>query len=1141
MSDSITDRGDLEFPITWDGDVVRQYLTPESHQKSRQEFIDTHINIDKIQTEYLFPHPDTPDFVTQGEFRDAILRSNVTDDNRIFILRGETGSGKSQLCQWLEYQIGDYNSGLEGDDEHVALHVSRSNTRIRDILEILTAPLDETVSTTSVEELDPERVADAIIATLDAFAPTEQSVDSEDLRKLASDEGAVSLRGILEQNIQEYQSAVVSENEINLPDLIKEKDYRDLAFDAFGTARGGDDIFPALRDKIHQILSQNLGVADFQGKLEELSQQYVDQGIRPVLICEDLTTFSVLKEQLLDHLFQLDSGAFDVVLGWTTGWEQDSLDRALGVTDGVQTYMKDRAEGYLSTTDDAGRAHFLNEDVTVELVRKYMSVIHEKSDQAIDIDQSAYDELYPFNAGFVRRAYDNLVQDGVERRTPRLLLIRVIRECLNSDKPPLVAAESNPYIKDFPVEIELQYDRTHKNLSKWYGRKTLDGNISVPLEIAETFNVEYETDWVRQSDNDSEIVYDAGGFDLSLSVGLEGTRSPGNRITFHGDIDNRPQDNVTFTVDGEEIGQTDKTGELDFTLPDEETRITVEAKKKSLSTTETYEVAEDTLDITPSVKSIKPGDNLRLSVKYNGEKVEGATVYQSGQSVGETDASGAVVLSPDVDGNSLRYEIEHKGLNATQTIDSNDPTRKFPVNPTYSADEVNRRETEFQNWVSEGVKYNSSDTLIEGAIEVLRRFDSPTELRNPNSLSSAGDAIYFDRGDHIPISLQGAYDSQASLSTELPFGTEHSEIYQVLFWAGIAEDGLPDPSMVSTDYDLLRGWTDDIVAQFREDMRTSIEQCLPENMGIEEFIVYYRFLIYNVGCGRSEIDDDVVFTKLESPYVEYDHPIKDRFDEDDGIMKAYVKLMKNRTASRELAKSFFLLKSGRGEDRDGWLVDKDRLDSAVKAVRQNRDQFLKEAMQIDTSSLAKAFRVKSSRSARKTAPLHRLLEAMRETAREIVNLDPRTDAEHVTDGAERVNKWFDPSQEPDEVKRRFDTVFNAVDDLPVASKKDLVGWEKTQNKIDNGLDLDDLESKINQFENTESSGTDLISNLHAFESTINELVAWNVYSDLGEMINQLDNFDPEGGDSFDNRVRQVESFKQYRQYRSNIETRLEDL
>lgn len=1141
MSETTTDRGDLEFPVTWDNDVVKQYLTPESHQKSRQEFIDTHIDIDKIQTEYLFPYPGTPDFVSQGEFRDAILRSNLTDDNRIFILQGETGSGKSQLCQWLEYQIGDHNSGLAGDDEHVALHVSRSNTRIKDILEILTAPLDETVSTTSVEELDPERVADAIIATLDAFAPTEQSVDSEDLRKLAADGGAVSLRGILEQNIQEYQSAVVSEDETNLPDLLKNDDYRDLAVDAFGIARGGDDIFPALRDKIHQILSQNLGVADFQGKLEELSQQYIDQGIRPVLICEDLTTFSVLKEQLLDHLFQLDSGAFDVVLGWTTGWEQDSLDRALGVTDGVQTYMKDRAEGYLSTTDDAGRAYFLDEDVTVELVRKYMSVIHEKSDQTIDIDQSAYNKLYPFSAEFVRRAYNNLTQDGVERRTPRLLLIRVIGECLNSVKPPFVAAESNLYIKDFPVEIELQYDRTHKELSKWYGEKTLDGNISVPLEIAETFNVEYETDWVRQSDNDSEIVYDAGGFDLSLSVGLEGTRSPGNRITFQGGIDNRPQDNVTFIVDGEEIGQTDKSGELDFILPDEETKITVEAEKKSLSTTETYEIAEDTLDIIPSVKSVEPGDNLRLTIKYNGEKVQGATVYESGQSVGETDASGTVVLFPDVDGDSLTYEIEHEDLNATQTIDSNDPTRKFPVNPAYSADEVNRREAEFQNWVSEGVKYDSSDTLIEGAVDVLRRFDSPTELRNPNSLSNAGDAIYFDRGDHIPISLQGAYDSQASLSTELPFGTEHSEIYQVLFWAGIAEDGLPDPSMVSTDYDLLRGWTDDIVGQFREDMRTSIEQCLPENMGIEEFIIYYRFLIYNVGCGRSDIDDDVVFTKLEAPYVEYDQPIKERFNEDDGIMKAYGKLMKNRTASRKLAKSFFLLKSGRGEDRDGWFVDKDRLDSAVKTVRENRDQFLKEAMQIDTSSLAKAFRVKSSRSARKTAPLHRLLEAMRETAREIVNLDPPTDAEHVMDGAERVDKWFDPSQEPDEVKQRFDTVFNAVDDLPVASKEDLVGWEKTQNKIDDGLDLDDLESKINRFENTESSGTDLISNLHAFESTINDLPAWNVYNDLGEMINRLDTFDPEGGDSFDNRVRQLESFKHYRQYRSNIEAQLEDL
>lgn len=1141
MSGTGDNRDDLEFPQSWNDDVVDDYIKPESQQKSREQFIDTHIPIDQIETEWLKPHPGVREFVSQEEFRDAILQSDVEDDNRIFILQGETGSGKSQLCQWLGYQIGGQNDSHGDNDQHVALHVSRSETRIKDILEIFTEPLDMDVSTKSLDGLDPEKVAGFIREGIYAMAENIQGADTDDLRKLSADEGSITLRGILEENIEEYQSVVTSDGERDLPDLINDRDYRDLAMDAFGAVRGRNSIFPVLRDEIHNILSRHLGVGDFRVKLEELSQKYVEEGIRPVLICEDVTTFSFLKQDLLDHLFQLDAGSLDVVLGWTTGWEQDNLDRALGASNNVQTYMEERAEGYLSTTDDSGRAHFLDENVSVELVRKYMSVIHENSENRVHTEQSAYDNLYPFNSNFIRRAYDNLVDRGDERRTPRLLLIRVIQECLNSYDPPFVTAESNPYLKEFPVEIDLGYDSVHKTISKWYGKKTLDGNVAVPIEVAETFNVDYETEWVRESESGSEIVYDAGGFDLSLSMSLDGTRSPGNEISFRANVDNQRQEDVMFTVDGEEVGKTDGSGEVDFVLPNKETEITVTAEKQSLSTTNSYEIAPDTLDINPSKKLVEPGENLRLTVTYNGEKIEDVELVESGQPVGETDASGTVVVSPEINGDSLKYEVEYEGLNARQTIETKDPAREFPVNTELSPDEVKRRETEYQSWVSQGEEYDSSDTLIDGAVSVLQRFDTPTELRNPNALSNAGDAIYFDRGDHIPISLQGAYDSQASLSAELPFGIDNSEIYKVLFWTGIGEDGLPDSSMVSTDYDKLRGWANDIVGRFREDMRATIEECLPDEMGIEEFIVYYRFLIHNTSCGRMEINDEIVLAELESQYVDYDSPMKKRFNETDGIREAYGDLMMNKTASRELAKSFFLLKGGRGKDREGWFVDRDRLDSAMETVRVNRDRFLKESMQIDTSDLPAAFRVKSSRSASKTAPLDRMLEAMRETAREIINLDYLNDADHVSEDAERVNEWFDKSLKTEEIKQEFKTVLDAVDDLPVANKEDVVEWEKTLKEIDGKLALNKLESEITHFKDIESSGSELVSDLHAFESTLENLLAWNVYNDLGEMIEEVDDYNPGNEDSFDKRVRQLDSYTKYQTCQNKIELQLENL
>ncbi|MEZ3118204.1 S-layer protein [Halobaculum sp. MBLA0147] len=1142
MSESTREQTELQFPVTWDDDVVRQYLTPESHQKSRQGFVDTHIDIDKIRAEYLFPHPGTDDFVTQAEFRDAILRSEIDDDNRIFILRGETGSGKSQLCQWLEYQIGDYGEGLAGDDEHVALHVSRSNTRIKDILEILTEPLDEEVSATSVKELDPERVAEAIISTLDAFAPTQQSVDAEDLRALIDDSGATQLRDILEENIQKYQAAVTSEGEEKFPDLLTEDDYRDLAVDAFGLARGADTIFPTLRDKIHQILSQNLGVGDFQAKLEELSEQYIEAGMRPVLICEDLTTFSVLKEQLLDHLFQLDSGAFDVVLGWVTGWEEDNLDRALGVSEEVQTYMKDRAEGYLSTTDERGRAHFLDEGATVELVRKYMSVIRAQSNASAPVDESAFRRLYPFNAAFVKRAYDNLVQKGVERRTPRLLLIRVIRECLNSRTPPFVAAEENPYIKEFPVDIRIDYDREHKLLSKWYGTKTIDGNVAVPVAVAEAFGVDYDADWVREGDQGEQIVYDAGGLDPTLTVGLDGVRSPGETVSFQTRLEGNTLAGVRLCINGDVIGESDGRGQLEWSLPDREGEITVTAEKKGLSTTETYEIAEDTLDIVTDNETVEPGDRIALTVKYNGEAVEAVTVYGPDGEVGETDEDGTVTTRVPDDGDMAVYEAEHAELSARTEL-SVIGREPLAVETSLERDEVNRRESEYQNWVSEGVAYDSSDTLIDGAVSVLRRFhDDPTALENPNALSNGGLGIYYDHGDHLPIGLQGAYTPQAALSTELPFGTEHDDLYEVMFWAGVGDGELPDPTMVSVDYDRLRGWADDTVGDFRVEMRSTLEACLPDEMGVEELIVFTQFLLQNVGRGVNEVTEEMVFKAYELP-ESYDHPLKQRFSRRNSFREAYNDLTTHSSVPRELAKRFFLLKGSGSDDREKWMIDRDRLSSAVETVRENRDRFLEEAMQIDTGDLPKAFRIKSSRTANSTVQADTFLEAIREYATELLSLSPSEHAEHIVEQTAAVEQWYEPGVDPTKLREQFETAYEAADELQAAGNQDLADWEATlEGMSSEPLGLDRLRSNVTQFERIqEAGGPELLAALHEFEESSETVLAWEVYSALDEMIDAVDEVDVDGGGQFEARVCRLDSFEQYQNHRSTIETLSEEL
>jgi hypothetical protein len=1027
-----------------------------------------------------------------------------------------------------------HDSGLTGDEKHVALHVSRSKTRISDILDILTEPLgdDFQTSTSNVEDLDPERVADAIITTLDAFAPSSESLEEEELRKLIEKRpNNRDLRDILVENIRDYQEAVTSDEEIDIPDLLDADDYKNLAFQAFNSARGGDTIFPALRDKIHEILSQNLGVNDFKAQLEELSEEYTDRNLRPVLICEDLTTFSVLKEQLLDHIFQLDSGHYDVVLGWTTGWEQDQLDRALSASEDTYTYMKDRAEGYLSTTDDQGRAYFLNENVTVELAKKYMQVIREKSiaDADIDIPHDDFEGLYPFNSAFIRRAYDNLVQDGVERRTPRLLLIRVIKESLNSSAPPHEAVGGNPYVKKFPSNIKIGYPEAHKELAKWYGSTTVDGKIGVPLGIPETFKIDIPDDYT----GDDKAVYEPQtqkSVTLSLSH-YKGTIAPGESVTVQASLENNPEPGVQISVDDEIVGETGSDGRLKIQLPNADREVEVEAKKESLSGRLNLDIGHDTLSLTANRAAAEPNEEAILDVRFNGNPVEDIQIYSDGGRVATSNADGQAVVTIPEDGGSVEYSAEYKDVSDTTAISIQDASsQEWPVETSLSDDEVNERRYEYEQWLTEGVDYDSASTLIDGVVSVLNRWHDPTRLSNHNSIAQGVSGIYYDRGSEIPIGLQGGKNSKG-VSLDLPFGAEFNEIYEPMFWCGISDDSqLPDKERYDLDYDMLKSWVDDRVAEYRQSMREDIEQCLPEKMTVEQLIVLSQFLLHNASQGVTEVSAEETMAPYQSP-TNYDSPISKRFDRG-GFKESYNNLTKNSEVPHNLAEGFFQLKEG--------FLDYKRLEDAVEAVKDNLDVYLRQAMQIDTAQLPSAYRVKASRSGSADAELGVFLDRVRKYAVELNGLTVTSGAEHIQEATETVEELFEPSLDEETVVDVYTQIYDYAAKTEIATIEKRSNWEKTKNNLQRGtsnIQLSILRRDLDYFSNLDNlDALELIEALHEYEKSRKKLSAWDIFEELADMIDRLEDLSiEEGDDGFTDQIKESSEYSTYETLRSDIE------
>jgi hypothetical protein len=1012
----------------WDDDEVDHFITSEAHTKKKtpEQFRETHVDIDRIYADTLTPLGVSGDFVTQENFLDAVTASNLDDPNRIFILRGEPGSGKSQLCEWTKYQINGYGEDEEGIEDYVALHVSRSQTRMDQIIDVLTEPLDVDTDVRNIDDLDPEDAASAIVEYMRGIWSTEHLTEAE-LSELTENRGGESdLRAIFAKNIRDYQDALETRDENPDFNLLTRTDYRDLRLQlSFGDklTENKDVLYSVLKNEAHEYLSRNL-VGDFKEQLQEYSEMYQEQGIRPVLICEDLTTFSVLKEQLLDHIFELSSSNYDIVLGWTVGWEQDNIDDALAREDAA-TYMKGRAEGFLTMTDENGEAYFLDDDASVALARSYLNAIKRNSnvDGAPDDVEAAFDDMYPFNERFVHVAYRQLNDEGSNRKTPRLLLLRVVKHCLKSSLPPYEAMKSNSFVDTPTFEIDMKYDQIYQDVSRWYGVPVEEG-IGVKVGIFEAFGIELPDDDVAPVKGE-HVVFDKGKGSAVLDK-----------------IKNPPVPEHAVEADEED--------------------------------------GEDRED-EDSDESGSDGEDEEEETEGDGD--EGVTV------------------------------IEEPEL----TEEERERQRKFQ---------------EFQDWVTAGEEYPSSDTLHDGAVAVLERWHEPTRLGNPNASTRSAGGIYYARGDSIPVSIQGDQQRQSSIDVELEWGAEHADLYTPML-----EYGLFDVfDSQTTNFDQLRAWADTEVARFKREMREEIEACLPEELTIEKTLVLAQFFLIN-GARGVEADEDrvpaeIVFEEYDSNRS-YGKPIVENFDRDSAFGQAFGDLAMSSTDIAKLVEGFFLLKSN--------VVDYERLSAACREVAEDFESHVDAAMMIDTDDLADAYKVGTTRNGANTK-VSSLFDRISDYAAELQRLTVDQDASHIQEALEPVERWYDGGHTVDDLAEWFETLYECAGAMDVPIKSNYEDAYETLTESPEDLDLVDFREDVERFRNMDgATGTTLVARLHDFARSRDEQAVWGVYEAFDSLIDDLQEQDHATGADLEHRIKQLDEYSDYEQKRQEIISLTEDL
>lgn len=486
--------------IVWNKDDVQEYFTVESRQKSRNTFLKTHLSIDKIKVDFCRDSDkESGSFISEDWFLSHLKNTKLNAENRVFFIVGETGCGKSEFCQWLEYNLEDTN--------FVPIHISRRTTHIGEISRVLSYHLPK----------DSEFAWKGNFLNLEFIPLTTLS----DYLSTSANIRALSQSNILEVERNAWSTLLTDQKfknqlasqliEFNKSYQNSDRDRSDIdplprqQYDSLINQMGDliqylpKNHYKLLREWLLNAVRDLLQISSLNQILEQVSFYYSSQKKRPVLILEDITSFGFLRDDLFDYLFDLTSGHFDAVIGLTSGFEKTQLNSILSEDD--LTYLYERLAGRFILTGENGDTFFLNGNGPIRLVKKYLDAI--KKDNIPEKWEEVCQGLYPLNEELIQRLYTHLVEEGNAKQTPRLLLNFVLRGLLlSNDKPFIYLSKQNPYLLSPTNHFRISEvnDIGLSQLLLWYGKHEKD-QITLPITLANIWNIKVPLHLISEDGN----------------------------------------------------------------------------------------------------------------------------------------------------------------------------------------------------------------------------------------------------------------------------------------------------------------------------------------------------------------------------------------------------------------------------------------------------------------------------------------------------------------------------------------------------------------------------------------------------------------------------------------------------------------
>ncbi|MBD3306170.1 hypothetical protein GF348_07310, partial [candidate division KSB3 bacterium] len=435
--------------------------------------------------------PDRPvETMSETELLDRLTsKTGIQRGNRLFVLYGAAGSGKSELMKWLQVMIGR-NDPNRSD---VMIRIPRTELDVLRIAGRFHHLLSESYfSEMTHRRWEMARRKPRTLAKLLLLTALERSLDSDEqinalyYRMLDWIEPRISCGLALADNAEDHAVSI---------DLLTREDLEELKTEtALSVPLDYEQFRHYLLEAFQEHLLEGLRLPD---TLRLIAEDVDRKGLRPILLIDDLVqSINLFATDLLDYFLTLNSGNWDVVIGLTPA-ALSASDRGRELLDRI-TYLDtidDRVEKLWLSDMQGHDSYFLNEESCAAFAAPYLEAYRTRNGwecvscphrpRCVRLGKGAGFLLAPFNKMALCRVFQGLPEGKGKARYFLRSLREILEESVNQSG--VLAALSRYARLDTAVEAQ---EPSLARLAELYGPPVKSGRqVTLSADLLAAFEL----------------------------------------------------------------------------------------------------------------------------------------------------------------------------------------------------------------------------------------------------------------------------------------------------------------------------------------------------------------------------------------------------------------------------------------------------------------------------------------------------------------------------------------------------------------------------------------------------------------------------------------------------------------------------